>query len=160
VQGLVFSTSPDVRKMPTMQIRTKFRNGGAHSRNRYTFDFVVDGLSLFEAMNVRDADLVGCLDSEDTRLNTGAVNKLLVKELPDIPPDRVMIYICPECGDLGCGAFTVRVTNEENQFVWSGFQYENSYDPSMTRRWEKLGPFHFVAEEYQRVLATAAPSRF
>ncbi len=132
------------------------RLGGAGRHERFTYDFVVDDVSLADAMDVCKLDLVGCLDVMNNKWNAHAANALLLKGPPDIPPDRVMIYVCPECADLGCGAFTARVTNIGGDYVWSDFQYENNYDPEMTQPWPAVGPFRFAAENYRSALRGAA----
>ena len=132
------------------------RVGGAGAHERFTYDFIVDGVSLADALDVRKFDLVGCFDAMDNKWNTHAAKALLLKEPPDVAPDRVMIYVCPECADLGCGAFTARVTSAGDEFVWSDFRYENNYDPEMTQSWPKLGPFRFSASDYRSALRGVA----
>ena len=128
------------------------RHGGAGAHERFTYDFVVDGVSLAEVLVVHKFDLVGCFDVRENTWNARAVRALLLKEPPDVAPDRVMIYVCPQCADLGCGAFTVRVRREGDEFVWSDFRYENNYDPEMTQTRPELGPFRFSASDYQSAL--------
>jgi hypothetical protein len=136
------------------------RTGGSGAHERFTYDFVVDGLSLADALDVRTFDRVGCLDAMDIKWNGHAAKALLLEEPPDIAPDRVMIFLCPECADLGCGAFTTRVTKADGQYVWSDFQYENNYDPEMTQPWLNVGPFRFAANDYKSVLrGVAAPDQ-
>ncbi len=132
------------------------RLGGAGAHERFTYDFVVDGVSLADALDVRRFDLVGCFDVMDNKWNTHAAKALLLKEAPDVAPDRVMIYVCPECADLGCGAFTVRVTSTDDEFVWSDFRYENNYDPEMTQPRGDVGPFRFAASDYRSALRGVA----
>jgi hypothetical protein len=48
-----------------------------------------------------------------------SVARLQGETQPDYPPNRVAIYVCPECGDLGCGAITVAVSREEGTVIWS-----------------------------------------
>ena len=71
------------------------RLGGAGAHERFTYDFVVDGVSLADALNVRKFGLVGCFDVMENKWNTHAAKALLLKEPPDVAPDRVMIYVCP-----------------------------------------------------------------
>ena len=79
-------------------------SGAATRTERTSADFLIDGQSLLE-MLVKNAgghsDFMGCFVSgyaescERTRAT-----------LLDVPPEngkRVLLYICPECGDVGCG---------------------------------------------------------
>jgi hypothetical protein len=135
-----------------LQLRSMHRPGRAGAHERFTYDFIVDGVSLAEALDVRTCDLVGCFDVVENSWNTHAAEALLLDGSPDIAPDRVMVFVCPQCADLGCGALTVRVTCTSDEVIWSDFQYENDYDPDMTPQYHGLGPFRFAAEDYRSIL--------
>lgn len=63
---------------------------------------------------------------------------------------RVPLFLCQICGDLGCGAFTVLVSEECDVITWSDFGWiadDNKsilQDPIMRR----FGPFSFDRKEY------------
>jgi hypothetical protein len=38
------------------------------------------------------------------------------------------LYVCPECGDLGCGALTAKVGRDGDYIVWSDFAFETGLD--------------------------------
>lgn len=69
-----------------------------------------------------------------------------------------MLFVCPECADLGCGAITMSITKEGDSFVWSEFAYENNYDEAMTdfASYASIGPFRFEARQYLSTLSAAA----
>ncbi len=52
-----------------LQLRSMHRLGGSGSHERFTYDFVVDGVSLADALEVGKFDLVGCLDVMDIKWN-------------------------------------------------------------------------------------------
>ncbi len=122
-------------------------------RDRFTYDFVIDGKSLAEMVCAEG--LVGCLESVFTQFNVNTAGKLLRAVPADIAPDRVMFFVCAECGHLGCGAITAAVTREQDEYLWSNFRYENDYDPEMTREYPKVGPFRFQADDYRSILAAS-----
>jgi hypothetical protein len=39
------------------------------------------------------------------------------------------MYVCAECGDLGCGAVTAAVEVGDDKVVWRDFGYQNNYEP-------------------------------
>jgi hypothetical protein len=82
----------------------------------------VDDVSL-KAM-WQDRDIVGALGWGVTNHERESVAKLERGAPPDFPPDRVAIYVCPECGDLGCGAMTVSVSRDAEVITWSDFRWE------------------------------------
>lgn len=68
---------------------------------------------------------------------------------------RVLLYICPECGDVACGAYSVLVRRERESYVWESFAYQTSESDLKTL--EAFGPFAFDARMYRgSVLAASA----
>jgi hypothetical protein len=63
-----------------------------------------------------------------------------------------MLFVCGECGALGCGAITAAVSRDTESFTWSDFRHETNYEPPPPTRYEDIGPFTFAATEYRRVL--------
>jgi len=78
----------------------------------------------------------------------------LLKEQPgEFPNDRVALYICPECGDLGCGAVTAKISVHDDVVTWSDFGYENTYEDAMfPDTLSAIGPFTFELREYEMTL--------
>jgi hypothetical protein len=115
-------------------------------------DFVVDGKSLRDMLE--PGDLVGCLGWLRPEAEEGFIGSLLLKQPSDLGSGRVMLYICPECGDISCGAITARVEKTGEHFVWRDFGYENDYDESLPdlAEYKRIGPFRFNKTEYWQVL--------
>ncbi|MCK1734571.1 hypothetical protein IVA79_11535 [Bradyrhizobium sp. 138] len=113
---------------------------------RYTFDFVVNGRSLFGATDASSLDLCGCLSDPQRepefalRLN-GTVARLLTSDIPNGGSKRVALFVCPECGDVACGAITARVSRNDDIVQWSGFAYENGYESEAAL--SDVGPYAF-----------------
>jgi len=122
-------------------------DGHISRTERWAWDFVVDGASVRLRI---DADLVGVLGWNQST-DVEAVAKLLGEVPADLAPNRVALYICPECGDLACGALTVAVTLEADFVVWSELAWENGYDDSARTAYD-IGPFRFERPEYERAL--------
>jgi hypothetical protein len=122
------------------------RSGSPPKKERYTFDFAVNRQSLFTVTGAANFDLSGCLSVPQrepelaVRLNDGLA-RLLTSAVPIGESNRVALYVCPECGDLACGAITARVSRSEAVVHWSDFAYENG-DDSETKL-SKVGPFAF-----------------
>lgn len=121
---------------------------------RYTYDFVIDNNSLAALLKVRECDFVGLLqrDPEYLDWNRRSIDRLLLLSPAPIEPNRFMLFVCPECADLGCGAFTAEISRSGKAYTWSGFQFENNYDSSNTIRFEDVGPFTFDEVDYESVL--------
>jgi len=71
---------------------------------------------------------------------------------------QFMIFVCPECADLKCGAIICTIERADNGFTWSNFAYDNGYEEGMPdyQSYAHIGPFHFADSEYRRAIAQAA----
>lgn len=103
------------------------RSDGPRTVRKY-FDFVVDGRSVLACVGWAGADLVTPLGWGESELQKRAVAELLRKVSPPLPSGRTLIYVCPECGDIGCGAIAVRICRTGNRITWSDFASENGYE--------------------------------
>lgn len=130
---------------------------GGSKTARTTFDFLIDGRSLFDAVDGANLDLCGVADCERRDRNVTAVSHLLLESVPPVPGGRQVIFVCPECGDLGCGAITCEVVRDGDSVIWRRFGYENDYDEKMSdfESYAALGPFTFEWNVYRQILATA-----
>jgi hypothetical protein len=139
-------------KTSSLELRWRVRSGGGGRTERRYLDFVVDGKSLYDRLGVGDqVTPLGCWPFETEREH---IQQLLSAS------GRVPLYVCAECGDLGCGAITALVERTPDGFVWRDFAFENNYDASITdaESYRAVGPFVFNKTEYWRVLNERATS--
>ena len=130
-------------------------SGGATCTERTSADFLIDGQSLLE-MLVKNAgghsDFMGCFVS-----GYAEACERMSAMLLDVPPEngkRVLLYICPECGDVGCGAYSALVRRDRECYVWESFAYQTS--ECDLKSVEELGPFVFEASLYTAALFAAS----
>ena len=114
-------------------------------------DFVVDGQSLFDVVG-RKLDSVSCLAwfpaiDESVR----QAERLLLRQPAELADGRRSLYVCGECGDLGCGAITVVVQEDGDKIVWSEFGRQNDRDEELDR-FDDVGPFVFNKNQYVQIL--------
>lgn len=96
-------------------------------------DFVLDGRALSGLVEGTD---IGSLDYQVTpfELTTFDARSVLAGEalfeewIPDT--SRIPLLVCP-CGDLCCGALTVRLSRDNNSVEWSEWAWENHMDPAL-----------------------------
>jgi hypothetical protein len=134
-----------------LELVPRQRLGGGGQTQRSWLDFVIDGFSLYDTLKV--GDYIGCLGWGEPGNEASLLRQLLRKEQSQLPEGRVTIYVCAECGDLGCGAVTVAVSRDGDSIVWDHFGFENNYDPEMTNResYSHVGPFRFEPNQYWQV---------
>ncbi|WP_146078063.1 hypothetical protein [Subtercola sp. Z020] len=133
------------------------RRGGIHFK-----DWQVDGVSLRTWIDNRTGrtnvwDIVGLPDYEP--LAQRMVEVLRRRSSAELPSGRAVLYRCPECLDIGCGAFAVRVTRRGDEIVWSDFTWETDCEPVPPGgggEFALLPEIHFTAAQYDAELRKSA----
>jgi hypothetical protein len=104
-----------------LQLEWKRREGGGGRTRRDYLDFVIDGQPLSEKLG---GDLASCLGWFAPTENTKAVHRLLLREPADLLNNRRSLYVCPECGDLDCGAITAMIERIGDRIIWRDFAFQ------------------------------------
>jgi hypothetical protein len=136
-----------------LEIHNLIRLGDAQKQARKSIDFVVNGASLFVLTEANDRDMCGRFSSGTREQNIVAAEVFMLRKAPDLESGRSLLFVCPECGDIGCGAIAIRISQQAGSILWFDFAYENSYEES---RPVSVGPFRFEAEAYAQVIAEAS----
>jgi hypothetical protein len=145
--------------VPATRIGVKYPDG-SYKSERHFLDFVVSGQSLWEKVG-KPKDMVSVFCYEYAREETiKAANRLLLTENAGLPADRRSLFICSECGDIGCVAITALVARDGHSIVWKAFGYENNYEKKniLLDDYKQIGPFTFDLEHYERTLLQANES--
>ena len=132
---------------------------GDGKTERFSVDFIVNGPSLYEMVGVGAQDLIGRFSPDTMEWNTDSASIFYCEKSADLENGRTMLFVCPECGDIGCGAITIKIEMVDGRFTWSEFGYENNYDPEMTESYDDIGPFTFKSEDYLRVISEAVSAK-
>ncbi len=139
-----------------ISLPTKFRtavqfSNGSFKTGRGYLDFVIDGVSLAERFTSEGFDLVGVFSKSWVReTNEAALKRLLLEEASDFPNGRCSVFVCGECGDLGCGAVSAHISASDNTVIWKDFGFQNNYESEIHfEKLRDLGPFHFDVESYR-----------
>ena len=125
--------------------------GPFYQTSRSFLDFVIDGQSLTELVH---SDYVSALGWGDIEEQKKAILRLLLSAPSDLPNNRRSILVCPECGDIGCGALTAVIEEADGAIIWRDFGYENNYDDDSLdlERYKHLDSFAFDKHNYVREL--------
>ena len=156
--------------MPSLTFQQLIRAGSSGPVEtraaRISVDFVVDGKSLLARLGEADDDggqhvtldgmaegYMGCFVKGFESDNFRKSAQLIVARKPDTEEGRFLLYVCPECGDIGCGAYGTKVRITETDVEWYDFAFENGYEPG--RPLPSVGPFCFSRTEYASVIRSA-----
>ncbi|MEU3841200.1 oxidoreductase [Streptomyces sp. NPDC028635] len=126
---------------------------GAYQVHRDFLDFVVDGRPLL--FRLADLDAVSPLASDvPPAIFTEQVRGLLREADAPLPGGRYVIYGCPECADLACGAVTAVIQRDGEDYVWRDFAWQTREHVDLERDgYHGIGPFRFRGEQYRAALA-------
>ena len=131
-----------------LELRWRTRSGESGRTEQRYLDFVVDGTSLYDRLGLGDqVTPLGCWPLETER---ACLQQLLSAS------GRVPLYVCGECGDLGCGAVTALVERTRDGFVWRDFAFQNDASIVDADSYRAIGPFVFNKTDYWQVLNARA----
>ncbi|WP_367319526.1 oxidoreductase [Streptomyces sp. HUAS ZL42] len=136
---------------PAMRAGGVLADGG-YQVHRDFLDFVVDGRPLL--FRLSDLDAVSPLASDvPPAIFTAQVRSLLLDAEAPLPDGRYVIYGCPECEDLACGAVTAVIERHGDDYVWRDFawQTEQAVDLELNG-YHGIGPFRFRGGDYRSAL--------
>ena len=132
--------------METLTLVKKIRKEQKDSKGliiqeeRSYFDFVVSGESLRTKLNADGQDLISPFGWGDEKYERELIKEFTGIKTPEIPSERLMIYVCSECGDIGCGCISVDIEVTDDKVIWRNFGYENN-DPEIDLRNYNHVPF-------------------
>ncbi|NGN66025.1 oxidoreductase [Streptomyces sp. A7024] len=127
---------------------------GALQSHRDFLDYIVGGRPLLQLLD--DVDAVSPLAADlGPSIFAAHVRRLLLEETPALPvtDGRQVLYGCPECEDLACGAVTAVVERSGDDFIWRDlvWQTDERADPGLNG-YPGIGPFRFRGADYRAAL--------
>ena len=136
---------------------TLLERQGSSVQAQISTDFVVNGESLLQILLNADgghSDYMGRFVAGLPKVNKSAADELLARIPSEAGDGRSLLYMCPECGDIGCGAYAARIQRDADKFAWFDFVYLNGYEAP--RPLPNVGPFAFTVPEYEHAIAAAS----
>lgn len=92
-------------------------------------DFFINGTSLLTALGGGYGTLISPLGwGEDKAYEKEILKQFRCEKKSDLPGGRIMLYVCPACGDIGCGAITMLIRDYGTTIEWSAFASDNGYE--------------------------------
>lgn len=112
------------------------------------YEFDISEKPLSSILQVDLKQLTGIFTPEGS--DSGYFVAQLAKFLGKLATEKILLYVCADCGDLGCGALTAQISFSENSVVWSDFAYENASETF--EKYPNIGPFEFDKASYMNAL--------
>ncbi|MFI6948644.1 oxidoreductase [Streptomyces sp. NPDC050422] len=141
---------------PAMRAGGVLANGD-HQVHRDFMDFLVDGRPLL--FRLSDLDAVSPLASDvPPAIFTTHVRRLLLEAEAPLAGGRYVIYGCPECESLECGAVTAVIERDGTDVVWRDFAWQTYESVDLEQGgYRDIGPYRFDGEQYRRELERLLP---
>lgn len=138
---------------PAMRAGGVLANGD-YQVHRDFVDFIVDGRPLL--FQLSDLDAVSPLASDvPPAIFTAQVRSLLLEAEAPLPGGRYVIYGCPDCEDLACGAVTALIDKDGDDYIWRDFAWQTDEHADLQLNgYHGIGPFRFRATEYRAALGS------
>ncbi|MFF8015063.1 oxidoreductase [Streptomyces sp. NPDC007929] len=137
---------------PAMRAGGVLHDGG-YQVHRDFVDFIVDGRPLL--FQLSDLDAVSPLASDvPPAIFTAQVRSLLLQSPAPLPGGRYVVYGCPECEDLACGAVTAVIQGDGEDVIWRDFAWQTDDTADLELNgYHGIGPFRFRGTEYRTALS-------
>jgi hypothetical protein len=109
------------------------------------YEFDIDDQTLSSILQVDLNSLTGVfsLEAADSGYFIAQIGKFTGK----LETDKVLLYVCSDCGDFGCGALTAKISFHKKTIVWSDFVYENTLE--IWEKYPEIGPYEFDRAQYE-----------
>lgn len=128
-------------------------NNNSTKADRKFIDFIVSGQSLGQLFGLPNFDLIGTFGWTENKVQENLqIDEFLGLTKPELETGRTCFYVCPECGDIGCGAITAKIEVTEKNVIWKEFGYENNYSEPDLTDYKEIGPFTFDKKQYSEIL--------
>ncbi|MFB8758303.1 oxidoreductase [Streptomyces nigra] len=136
---------------PAMRAGGVLANGD-YQVHRDFVDFIVDGRPLL--FQLSDLDAVSPLASDvPPAIFTAQVRSLLLEADAPLPGGRYVVYGCPDCADLACGAVTAAITRDGDDYIWRDFAWQTDEHADLELNgYHGIGPFRFEGAGYRAAL--------
>ncbi|TQK50735.1 hypothetical protein FBY35_1082 [Streptomyces sp. SLBN-118] len=141
---------------PAMRVGGVLADGG-HQVHRDFMDFVVDRRPLL--FQLCDLDAVSPLASDvPPAILTAQLRTLMLDAPAPLADGRCVIYGCPECESIECGAVTAVIECDGDDIVWRDFAWQTSGAADLERNgYRGIGPFRFRGDAYRAELERLLP---
>ncbi|WP_338702449.1 oxidoreductase [Streptomyces sp. Q6] len=139
---------------PAMRAGGVLANGD-YQVHRDFVDFIVDGRPLL--FQLSDLDAVSPLAADiPPAIFTHHVKSLLLEAEAPLAEGRYIIYGCPECEGLECGAVTAVIEHtgdDGDDYVWRDFAWQTEEHADLELNgYHGIGPFRFRGAAYRAAL--------
>lgn len=115
--------------------------------DRQYLDYVISGQPLRDYLGVKNKSSVtpfGFFPSKEDQKRI--LKEFRLQQRTRLLGGRIELYICECCGDLGCGAITVKIMDRGDKIIWTYFA--NQSDPDEIGEEIRVDQIEFDRQNY------------
>lgn len=105
------------------------KHPGKEYADRKYVDFIISGQLLWKYLGLKNNSNVTAFgffpEGEQQRI---ALKEFRLQQKTQLPGERIALYICTCCGDIGCGAITAKIIDKGDKIAWTAFAYQSDPD--------------------------------
>ena len=128
-----------------------------HPDNKFSgrqyLDFIISGQSLRDYLGIKNKSSVtpfGFFPSKEEQKR--ALKEFRFQQKTQLSGNRVEIYVCENCGDIGCGAITAKIIDRGDRIVWT--EFANQSDQEEISEPIDVEEIEFNRQNYFKALST------
>ena len=134
--------------MNSLILQSTIRQGASNKQERHYLDFIISGQSLLKILGIESYDVITPFGwGVDKEYEKQLLKEITLRNKSSLETGRIMLYICPECGDIDCGAITANIKDLGDKIVWKDFGYETGYS-GVTEEYSNIEPIEFERQDY------------
>lgn len=116
------------------------------------WEYFISGNSLKHYLGLSDSAGIPPFGwSNQAYMHLQSVRELLIDVETNLVDGRVLLYLCPACGEFECGSVTASVAQNDELVIWRDFAY--THDRETVGDIYKAAPIVFERPAYKQSLA-------
>ena len=121
-----------------------------HSGKQF-LDFIVSGESLRSYLGLKNNLTVtpfGFFPSKEEEKRN--LQEFRLQQKTQLEGNRIELYICEDCGDIGCGAVTAKIIDRGDKIIWT--EFANQSTPEEIHSQINVEEIEFDRQDYFKAL--------
>ena len=135
-----------------LQLKWTNQPDSEYSGRQY-LDFIIGGQSLKDHLGMKNDSSVthfGFFPNKEEQKR--ALKEFRLQQKTQLSDNRIELYVCGNCGDIGCGAITAKIIDRGDRIVWA--EFANQSDQKEIGEIINVEEIEFNRQNYFNALST------
>jgi len=109
-----------------LELRWTKHQSKEHSDRQY-LDYIVSGQPLREYLGIKNNSRVTPFGFfQNIKEERKALKEFRLQQKTQLSGNRIELYICECCGDIGCGSITAKIIDSGDKIIWTHFANQSN----------------------------------